>query len=275
LLTDAQSTGSKYGFDERSVQIVPLFHKAGDRLRYDAAVQFRLPGLGGATPRPAPRREVRVGPERVPVAIVRHRRARRYVLRVVDDGSLRLTVPRDASIAGGVRFAERQIDWIVRERGRLDRRRAAWTAGTPVWFRGERVRLAIGDGCVAVGSFRVLLGPALPVRDQVERAWRDLANIELPARCRDLATVHGCGVSAVHVRNQRSRWGACSGRGVITLNWRLVQMPPAVADYIVIHELAHLRHPNHSSRFWREVERLCPEWRDAEQWIRRNGREIL
>ena len=54
-----------------------------------------------------------------------------------------------------------------------------------------------------------------------------------------------------------------------------MQMPPSVSDYIICHELAHLKHANHGARFWREVERLCPEWRDAERWIRRFGREIL
>jgi predicted metal-dependent hydrolase len=79
----------------------------------------------------------------------------------------------------------------------------------------------------------------------------------------------------VRVRDQQSRWGACSGKGAITLNWRLVQMPPDVADYVMLHELAHLRQPNHSRRFWREVDRLCPSWRDAERWLRAHGRELL
>ena len=59
------------------------------------------------------------------------------------------------------------------------------------------------------------------------------------------------------------------------LNWRLIQMPPAVADYVILHELVHLEHPNHSRRFWRGVERVCPEWRAAERWLRRHGRELL
>jgi predicted metal-dependent hydrolase len=79
----------------------------------------------------------------------------------------------------------------------------------------------------------------------------------------------------IGVRSQRTRWGSCSTRGVIMLNWRLIQLPPWVRDYVLFHELAHLRQPNHSRRFWREVERLCPDWRTAERWLRAHGREVL
>jgi predicted metal-dependent hydrolase len=59
------------------------------------------------------------------------------------------------------------------------------------------------------------------------------------------------------------------------LNWRLIQMPADVCDYVILHELVHLDHPNHSRRFWRGVERVCPEWRSAERWLRRHGRDLL
>jgi predicted metal-dependent hydrolase len=82
-------------------------------------------------------------------------------------------------------------------------------------------------------------------------------------------------VRGVSVRNQRSRWGACSPSGMITLNWRLIQMPLSVADYVILHELTHLDHPNHSRRFWRAVAASCPWWRQAEAWLRRHGKELL
>ena len=81
-------------------------------------------------------------------------------------------------------------------------------------------------------------------------------------------------VAKVAVRSQRSRWGTCSPGRAISLNWRLLQMPPSVCDYVILHELMHLRQPNHSARFWREVERVCPAWRDGERWLRRHGREL-
>jgi predicted metal-dependent hydrolase len=111
---------------------------------------------------------------------------------------------------------------------------------------------------------------AADLRPEVEyHLWR-LAGEELPRRVYGLAEVHQIQIKRVSVRNQRSRWGSCSRRGTISLNWRLVQAPPFVGDYIILHELAHLKEMNHSSRFWAEVTRLCPGFQMAEQWLKQN-----
>jgi predicted metal-dependent hydrolase len=113
------------------------------------------------------------------------------------------------------------------------------------------------------------------IRQTVETYLRDIAEKELPARLAVLVAERRLSAPRVVVRNQRSRWGSCSTRGSIALNWRLIQMPPSVADYIMLHELAHRRQPNHSVRFWREVESLCPSWRESERWLRRYGKDLL
>ena len=192
-----------------------------------------------------------VGPHTYTLTIARHRRARRYVLRMTPEGGLRITVPRGASVAGGITFARSQGAWIARERARRAVRDSAWSAGGLVWFRGERTP------------------------DVSEAHMRAIAAAELPARCAELAGLHGLTVSRLSIRNQRSRWGSCSSRGAIALNWRLVQMPPFVSDYVILHELMHLKQPNHSRQFWREVAAVCEEWRAAEKWLRAHGRELL
>jgi predicted metal-dependent hydrolase len=191
---------------------------------------------------------------RVEVVVTRHRLARRFVVRVRPDGQVRLTVPRGASIKDGMAFLSRQEPWIAREWTRLQELAASWTPGSTVWFRGERV---------------TTIDPDFKARA------RDLAERELPARCVELAREHGVEIARVQVRDQRSRWGACSPKRVITLNWRLIQMPSSVTDYVILHELTHLKHPNHSRRFWQAVERICPAWRDGERWLRKHGRTIL
>ena len=211
----------------------------------------------------------------VAVEILRHRRARRYVVRVAPDGRVRLTIPRGATIDGGLRFAATQGAWIARERQRQLDRAAPWDDGTPVWFRGERVTLRRVPGGVACGDVIAAAIAGADLRAALERRWRGMAEVELPPRCVELARQCGERPVRVSVRNQRSRWGACSPRGVITLNWRLVQMPPSVSDYVIFHELMHLRQPNHSRRFWREVAGVCAWWRDAERWLRQHGKEVL
>ena len=210
-----------------------------------------------------------------PVDLARHPRARRYVLRITPEGRLRLTVPRGASIAGGLTFAAREHAWIGREWSRLSVRLAEWGEGTLVWFRGDRVALGLGDAHATLADQRIRIRDATVVRASVERHLRVLAGRELPRRTEDLAAAHALTIARVTVRDQRSRWGSCSPRGAIALNWRLVQMPPDVSDYVILHELAHRLHPNHSRRFWRQVESLCPAWRAAERWLRQHGKELF
>lgn len=211
-----------------------------------------------------------------PVEVIRRRGARRYVVRVTPEAIVRITVPYGAPIAGGLAFAERQRDWIAREWARRREQNAPWRPGAEVWFRGERVQIEVDGERVrfAAEDAGPLTGDS-DLRPLVLAHLRALAEAELPTRCRELADATGLVVSRISVRNQRSRWGACSSRKAITLNWRLVQVPIAVRDYIIHHELAHLAVPNHSRRFWREVERICPDWRSSEGWLRRYEREIM
>jgi hypothetical protein len=219
----------------------------------------------------------------VPLRFVRNPRARRYVLRVDQDGAARVTVPRAGSYAEARRFAERQTGWIERQ---LVRRAAElrqprdWRPGSEIFFRGEREQLTVvpaADGVEVRFGDQVVPATRLEsdLRPMVERHLRTLATCELPERVMALAAQHHFPVRRVQVRNQRSRWGSCSRCGTVSLNWRLVQTPPFVRDYIILHELAHLRHMNHSARFWNEVERICPHCEQAERWLKRWGKELL
>jgi predicted metal-dependent hydrolase len=315
----------------------------------------------------APQREanqreewLRVGVRQLRLRLVRHPRARRYVLRLRSDGIARVTIPRRGSWLEGRRFANRNIRWLEKQLLRQANRSFAakeWTTGTEILFRGEKVRLELvanpgqlprplsmpphrempklqtanaisaqdqglpSNNPEGIASFspglrrwQVQLGPSYPgfgtpevpnpervaplalpqewqvrfgnelllisckltlqtskhldLRPCVERHLRELATHELPLRVAELAKEHQFEVRRVSVRNQRSRWGSCSRRGTISLNWRLVQTPIYVRDYIILHELAHLKEMNHSKRFWREVARLCPEFVKAEQWLK-------
>jgi hypothetical protein len=124
------------------------------------------------------------------------------------------------------------------------------------------------DRCVAVAS-------ALDVRPEIERDLRALAKQRLVPRLYALAAQQQLTVTRVTIRNQRSRWGSCSRAGAIALNFRLVQMPPDIRDYVLIHELMHLKQQNHGRRFWALVEQACPSFRDAERWLRREGRRLF
>ena len=110
------------------------------------------------------------------------------------------------------------------------------------------------------------------VAPDIERECRERAKRDLPARLLELADAHGLRVHRVSVRNQRWRWGSCSRNGHICLNWRLAQMPPPIRDYVMIHELMHLKQMNHSPKFWKLVARACPDYEAARQWLREHAR---
>jgi predicted metal-dependent hydrolase len=145
-----------------------------------------------------------------------------------------------------------------------------------VLWRGELVEIraaSTGDKpqvCLAADVFRVA-GLAGDLRPGLEKQFIRRAKIELPARTWELAAETSAPVKQVSVRNQRSRWGSCSANGTLSLNWRLVQAPESVRDYIIHHELAHLWEMNHSDRFWARVAAACPGWREAERWLKRSG----
>lgn len=222
-----------------------------------------------------PAREVVVDGRVFPIDVRRHRWARRYLLRLTEDARLRLTVPERASIAGGLAFVHAEQAWIAQEWARVQSR-VQWANGTTIWWRGERVALVVRDDVVicADQAFTVT-GGTRDIRGELRQHFRRVATTELVPRCQALGAEHALVPARVSVRDQRSRWGACSSRWAITLNWRLVQMPPFVADYVILHELAHIEHPNHSRRFWRKVAAICVTWREAERWLRRHGRELL
>jgi predicted metal-dependent hydrolase len=218
----------------------------------------------------------------VPVAGIvfqRSVKARNYRLTLRKDGTAVATIPGRGSQRGAEQFVAQHQEWLERERQRQARRpRAAevWVVGTHVLWRGEMTEIRIaatGDRpqvCLAADLFRVP-GFTGDLRPTLEAHFLRRAKIELPARTWELAALTGMEVKLVSVRNQRSRWGSCSANGTISLNWRLVQTPDLVRDYIIYHELMHLHEMNHSARFWARVEEVCPTWRDAEKWLKRNG----
>jgi hypothetical protein len=167
---------------------------------------------------------------------VRHRRARRYIVRVDRDGFVRVTIPRGGSRREADAFALKHLEWIRRQQADYE------TAGLAA---AERRRL------------------------------RALAAEQLSARLLELASEHGLPVSRISIRDQRTRWGSCGRDGHICLNWRLIQMPAWVRDYVLIHELMHLRRLDHSAKYWNLVAAACPEYEAARRWLRAHGRRLM
>src|SRR5262245_61801390 len=191
------------------------------------------------------------------VVFTRHPRARRYVLRVGADGVVCVTMPRWGSKREAAAFAEREHAWIQKQLRRNEERR---TNSEDPRTNSEAPR---------TNSEAPRTNSEAP---ETASEARLRAKRDLPPRVFELAARHGLTVARVSVRNQKWRWGSCSRAGHICLNWRLVNMPESIRDYVIIHELMHLKRMDHSPRFWKLVEQACPDFQIARRWLRQQAR---
>lgn len=173
----------------------------------------------------------------LPLLFVRHPRARRYIIRVLHDGTVRVTVPRWGSRRGAQVFAEGERQWIERQQRRVEQ---------------ERTQSLATHAPAAIAELQAR------------------ARCELPEELLRLARLNGLRVTRISIRNQRWRWGSCSPSGHICLNWRLVLVPDFVREYVLVHELMHLQRLDHSRAFWKLVTAAFPRTAEARRWLRAN-----
>ncbi len=214
------------------------------------------------------------------ILLVRRPNAKRYIARVDSEGKIVVTIPRRGSRKGAFAFAQEHLAWL-REQQRLALQNNSKTlrSGDWIWFRGERVELQVskdwGRPVLNFDEYTLFIADektnlAIPLAKKM----RSLAKLELPETVARYAAQFGLEYKGVSIRDQKTRWGSCSSTGRISLNWRLVMAPPAVSDYIVIHELMHLRQMNHSHLFWKLVREACPHYQAHERWLSEHQSEL-
>lgn len=211
------------------------------------------------------------------------RSARRSIGLRIDHRGLRVGAPLRAPL--------RDIETLIREHGGwvLDKlanwreqaapARFAVVDGATLELLGSPQRLRILPGGRAgarfsAGEIQLALPPAADPARVLEAALRERARALFSERLAHFAPVLGVATPPLRLSSARTRWGSCSARGNIALNWRLILLPPAIVDYVVCHELAHLKEMNHSPRFWSVVERLCPDWQALRKELRQRGRQL-
>lgn len=101
------------------------------------------------------------------------------------------------------------------------------------------------------------------------------AKTEIPKRAAFYASQIGVTYGRITIRNQKTRWGSCSSKGNLNFNCLLMLAPPEVLDYVVVHELCHLKEMNHSTRFWKEVEKILPDYKVQKKWLKEHGGELI
>ncbi len=217
------------------------------------------------------------------VRLRRHAQARRYTLRVLAASrEVVLTLPPRGTLKEAQAFAQRNGAWIAARLGRLPQA-VPFVDGGEVPLRGTPHRIVHRPGARgtvwieadAAGEPRLCVaGDARHLPRRVRDFLKREAKRDLEAASRRYTTALGIAMRRIVVRDQTSRWGSCSSTGVLSYSWRLILAPPHVLDYLAAHEVAHLKEMNHSPRFWRLVERLCPDWQRAKAWLDAHGTQL-
>jgi hypothetical protein len=207
-------------------------------------------------------------------------RARRIALRIdAAERRVELVLPPGVPPSHGLRFLATKRGWIAARLAALPQPvRFAEGVILPVLGIPHHIRReddpAAPPVVISAGEIRVRCDPA-----HLERRVRDhlvaMARAEFAARARPLAARIGRKVARVGVRDTKSRWGSCSGRGNLSFSWRLIFAPEPVIDYVVAHEVAHLAEMNHGPRFWRLVESLSPDSAAARAWLKRHRSRLF
>ena len=177
------------------------------------------------------------------VTVIRSRR-RSIALQLKPDGSILVRAPRLLPQWEIHRFVENHRSWIQNQ---LQKQAAA----------------------------QELRDAAEPLDECELKALRESARRDLTQRCAFWAERLGVTYGRISIRHQRSRWGSCSSKGNLNFNCLLMLAPESVRDYVVVHELCHRKHMNHSPAFWQMVEQVLPDWRSAKAWLKRNGDALM
>src|SRR4051794_31232340 len=214
-----------------------------------------------------------------PVTWRRSARARRISLRIEPrGGGVIVTLPARASLAAGRALLMTHTDWVAERLARLPRQ-VALQPGAEIPIGGRPHRIvhrpgARGGAWTEGGELHVTGDPAFLAR-RVTDFLRAEARRRLAAAAVQKAAAAQVPLRRVVVKDTSSRWGSCTADGTVMFSWRLIMAPPEVQDYVVAHEVAHLRHMNHSRQFWGLASQLTPHRPAATAWLAAHGAGLM
>lgn len=221
---------------------------------------------------------VAIADEKIPVSVVRSAR-RSSSIEVTRSATLVARMPMRARDVDLHRMVAQNERWLANKlssmREMVKEQPAAFADGARFWYLGERYPLAITDSADALRLERgifYLSRAAQPYGSQTFTNWymRE-ARAVLPARVRDFAARFGVTHGPIRVTSARTRWGSCSGDGSLQFSWRLIMARVEVIDYVIAHELAHLRWRGHGVRFWKQVATYLPDYKARVRWLNDNA----
>ena len=209
-------------------------------------------------------------------------RARRKTIsiQIHADGKVIVRAPLRAPMRDITAFVESKSAWINEKRALMLQRAASkpvrqFTSGEKFWFLGAQIPLRVVEKqrvTLVLKDEFLLASQAQDRAPEIFEAWYKVHALKvISERVLVLAAQHGYQFEKIRITSARTRWGSCSSRGTLSFTWRLVMAPLEAVDYVVIHELTHLKIKNHSPVLWAEVARLMPSYKRGHDWLKKNG----
>lgn len=209
-------------------------------------------------------------------------RSRRKTLALVvqTDGRLVVRAPLRTSQKIIEAFVSSKAEWIEKSRqSQLARQKffpkRNFTPGELFWYLGKQYPLQLVPSQRPTLQFKLAFAldmkSAALAKKRFENWYREQARLFLTERLQYFASLFNLHYEQIRITSARTRWGSCSGRGTISFTWRLIMAPPEIIDYVVLHELAHTVHHNHSQQFWQLVQSMQPDYAAKRKWLKQNS----
>jgi predicted metal-dependent hydrolase len=209
-------------------------------------------------------------------------RSRRKTISIIitEDARVVVRAPLRASKALIEGFLEQKRRWVTEKQAIASQQasehvQGGFLSGEEFPYLGSKLMLAVSEGAKridAVGGVLAFPRAWLPnAQERLKKWYRAEAARVVGERLKALSQHTGLRPASVGFTDARHRWGSCGADGRLNFSWRLVMAPPDVIDYVVVHELAHIRHLNHSREFWGCVGRIMPEYREKKKWLKENN----
>ncbi len=215
--------------------------------------------------------------------VVRTGRIKSADLRV-EEGAVSVIVPKDLPLERIEKLLHDKQRWIkeklILQREAMPSSGKQFISGESLPYLGRNYRLKVERAPFApVKLIQGRLVASLPhgsdephmVRNALIRWYRKHAEVKLREKAERYAKVVGVEPRSIGIQTFKSRWGSCSAKGDLLFNWKVIMAPNSVCDYVVVHELCHLIHHDHSANFWKEVARVMPDYADRKEWLKVNG----
>ncbi|MFN4201000.1 M48 family metallopeptidase [Fervidobacterium riparium] len=209
-----------------------------------------------------------------------HKNTRKISIYIDYDGTLKISVPKSMTEKELEQFLKRKESEIKKLVESFSAQKSAFTSKNAILYFGEERKIILnGDSNVPLryvnGTF--FLNPRYVDDANKLAIWwlRKQAEEYLPKKVNEISEIMGISYKKVVVKDAKTRWGSCSTKGTISLNWRLIMAPVGIVEYVIVHELAHIAHPDHSPEFWRFVGKFVPDYRLFRNWLKKNGKSLF